>query len=356
MKITFILPGIGKHTPGGGAKLVFEYANRIVRLGHNVNIVFPKHLNSTTSELKETFVKWKLAFSKTQRPKWFNIDKQVKLKRVPNLKEKFIPDADVVIATAWETAQFVNDYPHKKGKKFYLFMHYERLPNNIHKENIDYFTFKLPLQKIVISSCLQQILKERYNEESILINTAVSLEKFYKENCTLSDKGKRICMFYNNAIWKGSEDGFKAFELAKSHSDDLKLIVVGNQTKKNPREDIIAEYHFRPNDDALRKTFNSCSIFLSPNLREGFGLPAAEAMACGCALVTTDSCGCRDYAIHNKTALVSNPGDVKTLSKHIKILLDNPSLRNMLSINGYNYIRQFSLDTSAIKLLNILNL
>ena len=354
MKILFILPGIGKHTPGGGSKLVLEYANRIAGRGHDVNILFPKYLNSAISRPRETFIRLKLILSKTQRPEWFNLNEGVKLIRVPTLNEKFIPDADVVIATAWETAIFVNDYSSAKGNKFYLFMHYERLPNTLHKDNIDYFTFKLPLQKIVISSCLQQTLKAQYNEDSFLINTAVSLEQFYREIGDISNKEKRICMFFNNAVWKGSEYGFKAFELVNSHYKDLKLIVIGNQSPQNPRKDIISEYFFRPSDDMLRKIFNSCSIFLSPNLREGFGLPAAEAMACGCALVTADNCGCRDYAIHNRTALVSNPGDAKALSAHIKILLDNPPFRNTLSQNGYNHIRQFSLDVSTAQLLHIL--
>ena len=355
MKILFILPGIGKHTPGGGSKLVLEYANRIAEFGHDVNILFPKYLNSAISRQREIFMRFKLVLSKTQKPEWFNLSKSVKLIRVPTLSEKFIPDANVVIATAWETAVFVNDYSSTKGKKFYLFMHYERLPNIVHSENIDHFTFKLPLQKIVISSCLQQTLKERYDEESILLPTAVSLEHYYREASAIKNKDQRICMFYNSAVWKGYPYGLKAFELAKSRHPQSKLIVVGNQFKENPNKDIINEYYFRPRDNMLRKIFNSCSIFLSPNLLEGFGLPAAEAMACGCALVTADSCGCRDYAIHNKTALVSLPGDIDSLSNHIIMLLDNPVLRNTLANSGFNLVRQISLNKSAKKLLEIIS-
>lgn len=354
MKILFILPGVGKYTPGGGVKLVLEYANRIAQTGHHVTIVFPKYLNSSISQSEESFVRFKLRFSKPQKPIWFHLNKSVNFLRVPTLKEKYIPDADVVIATAWETAVFVNEYSAKKGRKYYLFMHYERLPNNIHSDNIDYFTFKLPLRKIVISSCLQKTLKERYNEESILLPTAVSLENYYIEATSIPSKDQRICMFYNRAIWKGSTSGFKAFESATSQKRHSQLIVIGNQSQENPNKDIITEYYFRPSDDMLRKIFNSCSIFLSPNLLEGFGLPAAEAMACGCALVTVDSCGCRDYAIHNKTALLSLPGDIASLSNHLTMLLDNPDLRNALANNGYNLIRQFSLDKSAQRLLEIL--
>ena len=39
MKITFCLPSFAEH-PIGGFKMVFEYANRLSKNGHKVNIVF----------------------------------------------------------------------------------------------------------------------------------------------------------------------------------------------------------------------------------------------------------------------------------------------------------------------------
>jgi len=38
MKITFVLPDVGI---SGGARVVFEYANRLTERGHNVHIVYP---------------------------------------------------------------------------------------------------------------------------------------------------------------------------------------------------------------------------------------------------------------------------------------------------------------------------
>ena len=38
-----------------------------------------------------------------------------------------IPDADIIIASAWKTAQFVEKLPLSKGKPFYFVQHYESL-------------------------------------------------------------------------------------------------------------------------------------------------------------------------------------------------------------------------------------
>ncbi len=43
MKITFILPGPGC-TPVGGYKVIYEYANRLAKLGNEVTVVHPARL------------------------------------------------------------------------------------------------------------------------------------------------------------------------------------------------------------------------------------------------------------------------------------------------------------------------
>ena len=53
MKITYCLPLILKK-PAGGYKIVFEYANRLVERGYDVNIVFltdENYTNTTKSNI-----------------------------------------------------------------------------------------------------------------------------------------------------------------------------------------------------------------------------------------------------------------------------------------------------------------
>lgn len=42
-------------------------------------------------------------------------------------------------------------------------------------------------------------------------------------------------------------------------------------------------------DDMVKQAYQGASVFVFPSLAEGFGWPIAEAMACGCPVVTTDS-------------------------------------------------------------------
>jgi len=89
---------------------------------------------------------------------------------------------------------------------------------------------------------------------------------------------------------------------------------------------------------------------LCPSWREGFGLPSAEAMACKCALVTTDHGGSGDYAYHEKTALVSPPKNPEKLAENLIRLLENEELLRTIAQEGYEYITKFTWNKAVDKI------
>ncbi len=334
MKITFFTPHINI---SGGVKIILGYADKLAKKGHEVTVICPQPTFARRKIKGIPFLYPKRAMMNLlkYKPNWINVAADIRY--VPSYKERHIPNGDIIVATAWQTAPFVKDYSLKKGKKFYLFQHYERLWDD-GVDDVDKFSYKLPLKKIVISSCLQQILKEKFSEDSILIQDPIDLEVFYPSRSNYN-KNKRICMLHHVYEWKGVSDGFKAFEIAKKKNPKIQLVMFGAHKKTINYE---CEYHYKPTNDELREIYNSCDIFLCPSWREGFGLPSAEAMACKCALVTTDNCGCRDYAIQEKTALVSPPKNPERLAENLMRLLDDEDLLKRIAQNGYEHIKQFT--------------
>ena len=79
-------------------------------------------------------------------------------------------------------------------------------------------------------------------------------------------------------------------------------------------------------------------------------MPAMEAMMCGTVLVTTDTGGSRDYALNEKTALVSPIKNPEALAKNLIRVLTNEPLRLQLAEKGYQKIQQFSWDANCEKL------
>jgi glycosyltransferase involved in cell wall biosynthesis len=91
-----------------------------------------------------------------------------------------------------------------------------------------------------------------------------------------------------------------------------------------------------------------------PSHFEGWGLPAVEAMACGCALATADNGGCRDYAHDGTTALVVPPGEPARLAGAIDRLLRDQALRLRLAEAGRQEALRFTWDDAAARLEQLL--
>lgn len=107
-----------------------------------------------------------------------------------------------------------------------------------------------------------------------------------------------------------------------------------------------------PRDDAqMVPLLQQADIFLSTSLWEGFGLPALEAMACGCAVITSRNGGCREYADHGANCLTYPPDDPAMLARHIASLISDRRLRDHLAGNGLLTAAGFTWAAAAARLL-----
>lgn len=344
MKITFLTPHINI---SGGVKIILGYADRLTKRGHEVTVICPQptFARGKIKGVPIIYPKRDIMNFLKRKPDWIEVKADIKY--VPSYEERYIPDADIVVVSAWGAAQYVKDYSSRKGRKFYLIQHYESLyhgpPNEVDK------TYLYPLKKIVVSNWLKGIMKEKFNSHSELITNPIDFEEFYPKRKTYNVV-KRVCMLYHVYDWKGVSDGLKAFKIAKERFPGIQLTMFGAH-KKQVNTDICHEYYFKPHKPA--DVYNSCDIFLCPSWIEGFGLPSAEAMACKCALVTTDNGGCRDYAIHGKTALVSPPKNPEALAENLNRLLGDEELLKRIAQNGYEHIRQFAWEKAVDKMEKI---
>jgi glycosyltransferase involved in cell wall biosynthesis len=99
-------------------------------------------------------------------------------------------------------------------------------------------------------------------------------------------------------------------------------------------------------DDLVRQ-YNRAQLFVSPSLYEGFGLPAAEAMACGTPVVAT-SAGALSEIVAEGTGLRVPPGEVEPLAQAIRALLADPARCRAMGEAGARHIRdRFSWQRTA---------
>ena len=77
-------------------------------------------------------------------------------------------------------------------------------------------------------------------------------------------------------------------------------------------------------------------------------------MACGCAVVSTDNGGIRDFTVQGKTALLSPPKNPKLLAQNLIQLLKDDSLRIQIARAAYSYIQKFSWEKSVNQMESLL--
>lgn len=353
MKINFLIPTTGIT---GGIRVVFEHANKLAEWGHEINIIYPYVLSKNASNKEKIFGKLKrikrifLKLSNSDRITWFNIDLRIKIIKVPNLSAKYIPDADVTIATANQTADWLVEYPKDKGEKFYFIQDYETWTRS--NEQVD-ATWKMPLKKIVIAKWLEKLAKEKFNEKIYgIVPDGVDFKNFYNHK-KIFNKKRRIFMMYHIFEKKGFADGLKAFNIAKNKHPEISLILYGAYKLKGGLLKNI-DYYYKPTGEKLRELFSTSDIFLWPSRVEGFGIPPMEAMACKCAVISTDTGAIREYAIPDKTAIIVPPERPDLMAeKLIDLIEDENKLRN-ISLDSYNYIQNFSWGKSSKIFSNIL--
>jgi glycosyltransferase involved in cell wall biosynthesis len=100
----------------------------------------------------------------------------------------------------------------------------------------------------------------------------------------------------------------------------------------------------------MAEFYRRCDVFVFPSLAEGFGLPALEAMACGCAVVTTDCGGVSTFARPEENCLMVPPGRPDHLAAAIERLVSEPPTRARLAAAGVETARGFGRDVSLDRL------
>lgn len=96
----------------------------------------------------------------------------------------------------------------------------------------------------------------------------------------------------------------------------------------------------RISDDDLAKAFHSALCFLFPSRIEGFGLPAVEAMTCGCPVVAADA-PCLPEVL-GEAALYARPDDAAGWITAISRLHQSPDLRRDLVGRGHVQATKYS--------------
>jgi glycosyltransferase involved in cell wall biosynthesis len=125
----------------------------------------------------------------------------------------------------------------------------------------------------------------------------------------------------------------QAVSIIKETKPDISLFVVGDGPEKENLvklaqelkiENNVSFFGFLEDHNDVLGLMRSSRVFISPSIREGFGITAIEANACGLPVITTDheDNAARDLIVNNESGLLINL-DAKQLADAIDNLLNS---------------------------------
>ncbi|MDA7601973.1 glycosyltransferase family 4 protein [Gammaproteobacteria bacterium] len=349
-KINILFP---YNSVGGAFRSTYEICNRLTKKGYDIVIYFP--LIPLMENKKITSVEGLIFFIRSlvrnilrsSSVKWFNLE--CRSKQILYIGDRFIRDADVIIANHWPTAFPVHDLNPSKGKKFYFIRDIEQWSDFYHLEKK---CFQLPMSRLVTTEFISNFLADNLELDcTAIIRNGFNFEDFKVSEKKFSGADCTISMIYSDHPMKGIKDGIKCLQSIKKKFPSCTILLFG--FSKKPKLDFDFKFIRKPVKEELREVYASTDIFLCPSLQEGWHNPPSEAMAAKCSVVATNV-GSVPYTIEDSVnGYVVEPGDFQKMDECISKLILDRDLRISISEIAYKRIQNLTWDDPVDKLNKI---
>ncbi|MEG4575966.1 glycosyltransferase family 4 protein [Microcoleus sp. N3A4] len=341
MKITFVLPTLSLT---GGIRVISIFAELLRKRGHSVFVISVPHAQASMRQQVKSLLRGRGWISTPENePSFFdNLGVEHKITdRYHPIEDKDVPDADVVVATWWETAEWVAKLSPRKGAKAYFIQHHEVF-DYLPQGRVE-ATWMLPMHKITISQWLVDLARTKYGDRQVsLAPPSVDTKQFYA-----APRNKQsvptIGIMYSTIYWKGTDIALQAFSLAAEKIPNLRLVAFGVDAPSSELPlPANAEYVIQPDQDKLKDSYSKCDAWLLASRSEGFGLPIIEAMACRTPVISTPA-GAAPEILSGGTGILVRPEDPQEIAKAIEYICQLPNSEwQALSEAAYAKVRNYT--------------
>jgi glycosyltransferase involved in cell wall biosynthesis len=262
-----------------------------------------------------------------------------------------LPDADVLIATWWETAVWMQRMPESKGRKVHLIQGYEVWAGGDVTARV-HDALRLPNRKIAISASLARDIEAELGDLRItVVPNAVDLVQFDAPPRPRGDP-PTVGFIYAYARFKGADTCIRACELARRELPELRVLAFGGD-RPSPELPLPAgaEFFHRPPQDRIAALYARCDAWLFGSRLDSFGLPILEAMACRTPVIGVPVGAAPDLLADGGGVLVP-PDSPEAMAAAIVALCRGPQEPwRQASERAYARAHGYSWDDAATRLL-----
>jgi len=306
----------------GGTRVQLAQADALIARGHQVKIV--------TKGLPLTW--------RTSRAEWVYVD---------DLHTYDARNDDVIVATFWTTLSAA--FAIAREKAVHLCQGYEGSFTAYQpiKAEID-AAYRLPIPKMVVTRSLVEICRQ-FTDDVTYVGQIVD-EEFFRTRRPPENEPLRVLLCGESQVdIKGVAEGYGAAAHARWFHQKFDLIRVSPwaPSREEPL-DAVQEFHVALTTREMTRLMHSCDVLIAPNHREeGFGLPAAEAMASGIPVVMTSIPSYRSFDEVHDYALFAPEENGVELGECLIALLSDPAMRDRLRARGTEVAEQWHAEKVA---------
>ncbi len=303
----------------GGVKVTFEQAEALQERGHQVEIV-----------------------SKGARPHWYDL--RVPFTQVQEFLPSTLPECDFMIGTFWPTVKAAVECG--KGWPVHLCQGYEgdTLAYSAIRPAIE-AVYRLPTLMLTIHEPLTQLVWQHFGKTAHNVGQGINHSVFFPGEQQPRSAPYRVLLvgLYEDDC-KGIAEGLTALQALKQ---ELPIQVVRvSALACSPDEQafgVVDEYHCHLRPDQMGDLYRSCDVLLAPvHAREGFGLPALEALTCGIPVAASDVPSFRCFAGTIDWGVFFAEGDVAGMQSALRQLLQDGELQTRLRQRGLAVAQQYT--------------
>lgn len=247
----------------------------------------------------------------------------------------------------------------------------EHMP--LYQKLTDFFLSPFTAKGIAISNAVNRFMQShRFIAERKMVTVYNGIPTSFVQSYSVEQKesfAKRYGVSFDSPVIgivgrldpvKGHVDFIEAAKQLISDGLQAQFLIVGDGDLRETLEAKVAALNlsehirFMGHQDNILEIMALFDILICCSHSEGLGLVVAEAMALKIPVIATDVGGLPEIVVDGKTGFVVPKGDVSSIAKSAKKLLDNKELRISMGREGLAVCKQnFLVDTAIKKLIDI---
>jgi UDP-glucose:(heptosyl)LPS alpha-1,3-glucosyltransferase len=179
-----------------------------------------------------------------------------------------------------------------------------------------------------------------------------------RQRRNLGEQDFVLLLIGNDWRAKGLETILRAMSTLREFP--ISLIAAGNDSPGSFREmaiylGVAHRCRFEPSRQDVLDFYAAADLYVSPSREDSFGLPVAEAMACGLPAITSSLAGVSSLLHDGVDSLIlRDPHDAKTLATMIRTLYQNAEWRNRMGQAAAKTSLEWNWDRNAAELWELL--